>query len=200
MEYVANSLMCRVGEIQVVLDRLKQLDSLVKSTNNKNEVLNIAKNGKAIGTTRCNIGGAEDLINYLTHETQPIEILGNALRVLSQYFYPTENLEYNKELTYYRQREWRIIGNMMHHGKELTSKLENSTVKKLNDIDEEFFNRVLEFHTGKYKIYEQCLILREYMDKPIIHYVNRIHVPKEAKKAVETLLAKASIRIEIIEN
>ena len=88
MEYVANSLMCRVGEIQVVLDRLIQLDSLVKRTANKNEALNIAKNGQAIGSTRCNIGGAEDLINHLTHETQPFEILGNAIRVLSQYFIP----------------------------------------------------------------------------------------------------------------
>ena len=103
-------------------------------------------------------------------------------------------------MTYYRQREWRIIGNIIHHGKELTSKLEKSTVKKLIDIDEKFFNRVLEFHTGKYKIYEQCLIFKEYMDKPIIHYVNRIHVPKEVKKAVEILLSKASLKIELIEN
>lgn len=198
LEHVANSLMCRVGEIQLALDRLAKLDSLVKQTSNKNEVLNIAKNGNVIGSTRCSIGGAEDLINYLTSGSQPIDILRNALRIISQYFYPTENLKYNDELTYYRQREWRIIGNMSHHGKELTSSLETSTIQRLKDVDEKFYNKELEFHTGKYKIYEQCLLFKEYNNKPIIHYVNRIHVPKQVKERVEKLLTKVSNQPEII--
>lgn len=198
LEHLANSLLCRIGEIQNILNRFAELDQLVKQTNNENKVLDVAMNGKPIGSTRCTMGGAEDLINFLTYGGQPIEIQRNALRAISQFFYPTENLEYTGELDYYRQREWKIIGNMQQLGKELTSKLESSTINRLLDIDKGFFSKELEFRTGKSKIYEQCLLFKEYNNKRIIEYVNRIYVPNIVKDQVEKLLLEIPNQPKII--
>lgn len=189
-ESLAASLVCRTGEIQVLLNRLGDLEDLVKGTENKSEVLDVTNNetGKQ-QHTRMSIGGAQDLLLFLTHGAQPASILRNALRVLSGFFYPAEDLSYTNPLYYYRQREWRIVANMSKLGEEQTRALTEREVEYLLQLDQEFFGKELEFFTGTYRRVNQCQYFEALEGKTFIRYVRRVIVPDEAVREAANILA-----------
>lgn len=189
LESLASALLSRIGEIQVLLNRLGELEELVKNTPDKNQILTLVKNTKVLGSIQCSIGGAESLISYLSYGSQPITILRNALRALSGFFYPTEDLHYTGALAYYRQREWRIIANMSKLGKELTRNPTAEEKERLIKVDNEFFNREIELHTGKYKQVDQCQIFDSLEGKPIIEFVRRVIVPSKARELATEILS-----------
>lgn len=189
LESLASALLARIGEIQVLLNRLGELEELVKNTSDKNKILQIAKNNHVLGPIQCSIGGAEDLISFLRYDSQPVAVLRNALRALSGFFYPSEDFRFTGPLAYYRQREWRIIANMSKLGQDLTRDPTDEEKESLLKIDNEFFNKKLEFLTGTYPLIDQCQIFDSLDGKPIIKYVKRVIVPSKAKRNVTKLLS-----------
>ncbi len=198
LESLAASLLARLGEIQVLLNRLADLEELVGKTNNKKEILSVKKSAQVLGPTRCTVGGAEDLIAFLRADAQPIQILRNALRAWSSFFYPAEDLTYTDLLGYYRQREWRIIANMSKSGQELNRPLEELEKEKLLELDPDFFDCELEFHSGIYKRVDQCVIFSELHGKPIIKYVRRVIVPSPVTSEVSRFLETIEDAPEVV--
>jgi len=187
LESLAAALMARTGEIQNLLNRLSRIAVLVENTRDKNQFLMAGKTGEEL-PTRCSLGGAEDLIRILTHRAQGVDILRNALRALSAFFCPTEDLKYTGLLAYYQQREWRLIANMSKRGHSVDRDLTDAEKSLLLDLDEEFFGREIKFFTGTHRRADQCRLYSELSGKKVIQYANRIIVPEEAvESAIEEL-------------
>ena len=116
LEGVAPALLARIAEVQELLTRLERVKHVASACQNPLEVLRLTRNAQDVGATRCTVGAASDLISFLELETEPVESLLASVRALAGYFYPTEDFQYTGELAYYRQREWRILANMIYVG------------------------------------------------------------------------------------
>lgn len=196
LESLAAALLARTGEIQVLLNRLADLAKLVATTKDKSELLVIRKNEQQLHT-RCSLGGAEDVIEMLTHGAQGVDILRNALRALSAFFYPAEDFRYTGLLAYYRQREWRFIANMAKHGQDLDRNLTDQEKAKLMAVDADFFGRSMEFFTGTHRRVDQCRLFSELSGKRLLQYARRIIVPMDAIAEATELLGD-SIQVPVV--
>lgn len=197
LESLAASLVARIGEIQILLNRLAELEIDVSASVDKKRFVGFEKGGQQIHT-RCSYAGAEDLIAAVTDGTQPVEILRNALRALSAFFYPAEDFTYTGLLAYYRQREWRLIANMSHLGRSIDRDLTDPEKNRLLTIDSEFFGRKMDFFTGPCRRVDQCKLFEKLDGKPLMHYARRVIVPGHAVDKAKDLL-KAYAEIKVIE-
>lgn len=191
LESLAAALLSRIGEIQILLNRLADLAKLVATAEDKRQLLVIRKNEQQYHT-RCSLGGAEDVIRMLTHDVQGADILSNALRALSAFFYPAEDFRHNGLLAYYRQREWRFIANMSKHGHDLDRDLSDQEKANLMALDGDFFGRSIEFFTGTYHRVDQCRLFSELEDKRLLQYARRIIVPADVIAATTELLGDSN--------
>ena len=198
LEGIGGALMSRLSEIQRLLTLLSDLDGIIQTTQNKNEFLNVTHNRIGVGQTRCTVGAAEDLIHFLTYRMQTPSQLLNAIRALSGFFYPTEDPNFTGILDYYRQREWRIIGNMIKNGTESTRSLREAEIDKLIEIDNEFFGHKLDFPTGVYNRAEQSLIFHEVENKHVLHFAHRLIVPEKALKEALQIIGDFNNNLEVV--
>jgi hypothetical protein len=198
LEGIASALVARLADVQQLLTRLTELARLVQMRADKSELLNVTRNGTVVGVTRCNIGGAEDLLRILSFQIQPPQELLNAIRALASFFYPTENLTYTGPLAYYRQREWRIIGNMVRRGVQVARDLTPEEKDILYQIDRDFFELAMVFPTGEYRRADQCLYFSELVDTPILGRARRVIVPDDAKAEAENLLRQHGFILPVI--
>jgi len=171
------------------------MEEEVEKEPNKEKIHLFENNDLKLGPKRATVGGTEDLIAFLRsprkdggERAQSIGILRNALRAVSGYFYPTEDITHTGPLGYYRQREWRIIANISKDGQELTRDLNEIEKERLKKLDPEFFTENLEFFTGTYPRIDQCQLFHRLDLKPIIQYVHRVIAPSDATAAVRRLL------------
>ena len=181
LESLAASLVARLGEIQDVLNRLAEMAELIGKSNDKSQLLGIKNdNTGAMGFFRTSLGGAEDVLALLTRDTQSVDILRNALRAVTGFFYPAEDFKYTGLLAYYRQREWRVIANMSKAGVEINRDPLPEEVERFLQIDPTFFGKEMKFRTGPARIVDQCRIFSELDGKPIYKFATRIVVPEPA--------------------
>ena len=178
--------------------RLADLDRLVATTPDKADTVNVVIHGQVTQPTRCTIGGAEDLLGILSHDSQSVPELLNAFRFLSGFFYPTENLEYTSELAYYRQREWRILSGMKRSGREVTRLLEPSEIEALLALDREWFGARMKFPTGLSERVEQCRYLTEVEGRPFLSWCRRVIVPDVLKGQARELLREVSMPVTVV--
>lgn len=194
---LGGAFIARLAEVQELLTRLEKMDQLVKSTSNKTETLNVTRNGVVVAQTRSTVGGAEDLLAMLQTEIQPVSALLGSLRAVSGFFYPTENLKFNSLLDYYRQREWRIVGNSVWKGKPVCEGLTKEDEEGLLEIDTEFFKKEMAFPSGKFPIVHQCQKFSVLEGKHIIQYARRVFAPKKLVSSVEALLSEHRISVPV---
>jgi hypothetical protein len=190
LESLASALIARTGEIQKVLNRLSELSEHIGKNPDKSQLLGVGKDGNK-AFFRTSLGGTEDVLSLITRDTQPINILRNALRVITGFFYPAEDFRYTGILAYYQQREWRFVANMSKEGMEINRDPTESEKDQLLKIDSDFFGKELEFFTGTYKRVDQCRIFSELNGKSIYRYANRIIVPDAVIDAVREIFNKA---------
>ncbi len=191
LESLAASLVARTGEIQILLNRLADIEKDVATTEDKNRHLAFLKNGQQ-HLTRCSYGGAEDIIGLLTHDSRRVDILRNALRAMSALFYPAEDFNHTGLLAYYRQREWRLIANMSMHDYDIDRVLTEQEKTNLMAINGDFFGQNMEFFTGNYRRVDQCRLFSELAGKRLLQYARRIIVPADAVAAATELLGDSN--------
>ena len=196
LESIAATLMARIGETQTLLEQLAELEKLVSANEDKSQLL-VITNDVQQGYTRCSLGGAEDVLKYLTHGKQPVGSLSNSLAGLSALFYPAENFQYTGLLAYYRQREWRLVSNIIQHGQSVDRDLTAPEKAALMAIDSEFFGQEMEFRTGTCHRVDECRLFNKLNGKPLIQYANRVIVPGDALARAEELL-EGSAEIQVV--
>ena len=188
LEAMATALVAGIGQLEVLFDRLSQLEGLVRSNPHKDERLLVTENGIVTHDTRCSVGEAEELLSFLTEGLPPALSLHAILKTMSGFFYPTEDLRYTDLQGYYQQREWRILANMARDGVELTRPLHAGEMESLLELDRAFFSRELSFRTGPFRGVDQCRLFEQLDGKSIIRYASRVIVPAVAVVRAKRIL------------
>jgi hypothetical protein len=184
------SILMRLGDAQTILERLHELAEAVRSME-PNRLLNVTKNGEVVASTRATAGAAADLLAFVEQGTQPVTAVLDALRATLGLFYPTENLDYTGLMGYYRQREWRLVANVVHMGVPASGELTDGERAQLLGIDHDFFAHQLPFRSGPARRVDQCQYVRRYRDNPVFSTVRRVVAPREAVQAATELLRAA---------
>ena len=197
LEGIASMLMIRIGEITDLLTQLSDCHEKINNYNgDMNDFILMKKGGKKY-PINCSFSSAQALLNELSANKQPFDILLNAIRGMCGLFVPADDIKNNKSLAYYREREWRIIANMSMYGKEIDTPLGKKQAKYICEINPNFFNRKMKFHTGTYKTIDQCKLLKEINGKHILEFASRVIVPKQTVNEVQQILNEFK-NIEVI--
>ena len=192
MESLASMLMCRMGEIQRVLNHLAKLEDSIRQSNDKTQPLT-AKIGGQEQVLSPSLEDAETVLAILTqgseaHPYQSPSTLRNAFKGLSGFFYPAERYPDDLLLQYYRQREWRIVADMYKDGKKVTMDLSDDEKKALLELDEEFYSREIEYPSGSHQRVYGCEFLRELEGRTFLNYARRVIVPDEVVDQAKQIL------------
>jgi hypothetical protein len=161
----------------------------------------IAKSGQREGTFPCTFGFTESgcktfdldvgettrILEAFMHAITPPEILLPALEGILKFFYPADDLRHDEVLGYYREREWRIAGNIAIRGVEMMRRPSTELVERLKALDSDFFGREFPPSSGKC-LAEGVFVLPGLENRRILQMVNRVIVPEAAVSKAQAIL------------
>ena len=128
------------------------------------------------------------LLGALNHQVTPWPMLSNGMDALLNFFYPADNTIHDKPLQYYQQREWRIACNFAIDGVEVLRKPTEDEVRRISQIDEQFFLRPIQTDHGPIDPFSCSLIHPGLNGKTILPMARRVIVPQSAIEATRELL------------
>lgn len=177
-----------VGRIDELLCHLKEVQEDYRS-------FPLMKNGRVV----CEL--PRDLVSCLTKGYRLTDLQAG-LRALSGFLKRADNLESKSLLSYYREREWRLIPGASKRGKPLTRHLTEKEKQSLLKIDEEFFSEIIPFRDGEKPRVDECRVFKKLTGVPILQYIKRLIVPEVAVPMAKAILndRKHSRRVQALES
>ena len=118
------------------------------------------------------------VLNYLSFETAPFNMMIGATSIAQSMFYPTDDDHRNHELGYYRQREWRITAGYSVNGAHRGRILQDEEKDLLLGLDASFWGR--EIHRSRQvRRVDEALALVQPAPDELIGMVRRLIVPSD---------------------
>ncbi|MBT5944916.1 MAG: hypothetical protein HOK11_06220 [Rhodospirillaceae bacterium] len=171
------SLLHRINELRILLDRLDGFRTLPLTQSNPLEQISFVVDEK-VRATRCNVGGLQDIVDFLELQNREIRLLLNSIHVLASLFKPTEDFGGDDWHSYYEEREWRIIDGLTNQ------KLERGTADELSDEEKSLvletvpsFANEIEMRLGTTRKVDSCIALRTFQSGPFYNAIRRVIVP-----------------------
>jgi hypothetical protein len=143
-------------------------------------------------------------IEGITYAITPPEMLSLALEGTMNLFYfaDADETRENSALKYYRQREWRVAGNIGRMGEELMGLPSSTLIDRLLALDPEFFGRefprqgavptnpsLTNRSFGK-RLIDWVFVYQGIDERHIVGAARRVIVPREAMEAAKGILSK----------
>jgi hypothetical protein len=129
------------------------------------------------------------VVSAIGHDLAPWEALDAGMYSLFSFFYPTDDTKRNKDLEYYRQREWRIACNFTVDRIPTLRELTESERERLLKIDRVFFERKVETDLGTFDSLSKALIHPGFGGKKLIEMARRVIVPAAATNLATQVLS-----------
>ena len=118
------------------------------------------------------------VLNYLSFETAPFDMMIGAISIAQSMFYPTDDDHKKQELGYYRQREWRITAGYSVNGSPRSRSLQDEEKELLLGLDASFWGR--EIHRSRQvRRVDEALALVQPAPDELIGAVRRLIVPTD---------------------
>lgn len=184
---LAQYLIFRHRELHIALNKIETIKEFINNSKNKNDLISLGTRGDKPKQIQATLEAVEILFKEIFSGGKDSEELNRALSGLSGLFYPTERG--SDLLHYYKQREWRIIANIIHNDNPITQVPNSFFKEQLLKIDQEFFGGEKKFPSGTHKLVDQCQSLKIYQNKHILEYASKIIVPKEAINEAKKLVS-----------
>ena len=121
-----------------------------------------------------------------------------ALDVMASLFYPTDDLQHSGTLTYYRQREWRIISGQSICGNATTAVATEAQREELLALDRGFFSKELEFPNGSYSLAAKSHFFSHVNGEHVLRRASRLVAPKTALADAEMILSKHGFAVPAV--
>jgi hypothetical protein len=141
-------------------------------------------------------------IEGISYATTTPEMRSLALEAVMNLFYfaDADDARENHVLKYYRQREWRIAGNIARMGEELMGRPSSALIDRLLALDAEFFGRevprqgaiptnpsLTNIPFGK-RLIDWVFVYQGIDERHIIGAARRVIVPRESMEAAKDIL------------
>jgi hypothetical protein len=120
------------------------------------------------------------ILDFLSYRTAPFELMRGALYSAQMLFYPTDDTRKEELLSYYRQREWRIIPGLTAEGKLQVRPATGDEKEFLVNFDQRFWTRELADDKGSFRRLDEACVLDEFQGKHISDLIDKVIVPPPA--------------------
>ncbi len=184
-----------LGGVAQLLERLLELNRMGEAML-PGEHLNLDIDGRQVPTSleRAHI---QQLSRVLEYGALPMQSMLNGFRALTSLVQRTNDPRSDDVLAFFREREWRIVGNMTREGALVTDKPSDADAEALVSLSPEYFGRTMRFRTGEYRIIDQCQIYRQFDGKPLHKSLRRVIVPAEVLSEASELVASRGVTVSI---
>lgn len=117
---------------------------------------------------------------------------------LENLIYPVDNNEHKTgEGGYYNQREWKLIGNLQKEGKFVAEFPTEAQLRELLELNPHFFGQTIKSADRVLLKGQLSQFFKNYDDKHILEYANKVIVPDEYIERVESILKENGLLIEV---
>lgn len=156
------------------------LPSIPESVNVK-----IADDKPLVSVPMSHLGNILDAISY---KNAPFDMMANILSAIQSLFYHTDDERHSEILSYYRQREWRIISGIgTVDGGKLDSELSNAEKFALMEDDPRFWGRIVTRRDYEAPRVEWARIIRSVNGHPFHFSIRKVYVPAAGIAAATTI-------------
>lgn len=128
------------------------------------------------------------ILDFLNYRTAPFALMRGAIWAAQNLFYPTDDQVNDCPLSYYRQREWRIIPGMTVEGRTITRSLTESEKQRLLAIDTPFWIREIADDKGTFKRIDEAQVIDNYRGQHVTEFIRRALVPNAAYDMAHEIL------------
>jgi hypothetical protein len=189
------TLVAEVNDIKYTINQLQQLFQLTDDDYMLNVVAkgatsvaedcvlnlpNVDPSGQVVATYQISRNDVRNLLSYIGYRNAPFDLMIGVLSHLQALFCPTDDEIHDRELLYYRQREWRLVNGLIVNGQQQCRPLtqsERATVSATNPI---FWNRELSDREGTFRRIEAAFLLPSYEGGHISEIISSVIVPQDA--------------------
>lgn len=197
--HVGSALVALSTDSLTVIERINALSELVNRSAPEVEKIELDL-GFALSpeNRRCfqiDRAAARAVLEALGHGVTPWKDLKTGLEALQNLFHPTDNEAADRDLEYYRQREWRIAYNLSFSadgGKSISAllrQLRSDERERLLEVDREFFSRTVRNGLTESNMLDEILVLPGLGPDTVIKMARRVIVPAAAVKDTIKLLS-----------
>jgi hypothetical protein len=197
---VGLSFVFQIYDCQYAIGELIKLrTALQQVTAGQITLQNIDQNQVVVSSYVISTAALRDVLSYLQFRTSPFEMMSGTLEGLFNLFCPTEPTK-DRALIYYREREWRLIGNIARSGgQSYTNKIEEKDAKKrLIDIDRNFWTATISSGSRQFRRVDDAFAFRQFEGVHIFNKINRIIVPSIAVKRARAIIEDANLRANVV--
>ena len=188
---LGETMVVQANDAKILIDRIAAVKKWLDENPSKNDGELPCNFGfENIKEFKLQIAPLRGFIDALTYALTPPHMLEHSIAALLSLFYPADDTEHNKELlAYYRQREWRIVGNFSVRGEEVMRLPSAELINGLLKIDAEFWGKLLPDLLGSKRTVDETLVYPGIGKRRIIEMANRVIVPAEAVDSAKTILS-----------
>lgn len=156
---------------------------------------NIDDQKKVVATSRVPAKHVRDVINYIGFKNAPFDLMIGILTIVQNLFYPTDDEGHDDTLSYYRQREWRLIGglhfNGIPHGRPLT----DDEKQQVRSIDERFWSREIADKDGSFRRVDEAVVLDVAEGRSIKEFIMAVLVPPQAYDRARAIVGDIAVKV-----
>ncbi len=142
---------------------------------------------------------ARETLRALGYKLAPPEQQASFLEGGLNYYYPADGRR-NEALLYYRQREWRIAGNIAINNQEMMRRLSDTMIARLLALDIDFFGRELPprnevisnvslHNEPPQRLVDWCWVFQEFGGRRALQWARRVMVPEAALDDARRILS-----------
>jgi hypothetical protein len=201
---LGETLVIQLMDALCILDRMARVSEYIgAAATGGRQNFEFGFTGGSTGAYDLDVRETARTIAGLTHGTTPPEMLRFALEGFLSLFYPADaEPHHGGPLAYYRQREWRIAGNVARRGVELMGLPNERLKERLLELDPDFWGRdfpkekvdftnpsAQHFDKGQ-RVVDWTYVFQGIDDRQIIGAARRVIVPREALETARTFVAK----------
>lgn len=145
----------------------------------------IPEGGAPVGV---NAGGLLTVLNVMTWGQHDTSVLVGTVKALGSLISSTERLG-DPLLSHYQQREWRIIGGILHDESPISGKPSPDHRARLMELDPNFYGRQLVLPSGPNMFVDECEVLATAANgRAVIESVRRVHCPSNQVENVKAIV------------
>jgi hypothetical protein len=171
------TIVAEIADIKYTINQLCGLSRLVPNGNSTVSLQNTDGADKVVASYQVPLKTINDILSYIGYRNAPFDLMVGVLSHLQSLFYPTDDEIHDKQMQYYRQREWRLVAGLVLEGEAQSRPLTNVEKHMLLTIDNRFWSKeVSDGKTSLRRIDDACVISR-FEGKDITDAICAVIVP-----------------------
>lgn len=192
---VGASVVAEVNDVKYTINQLRQLFQLTDAEYMLNvaakgatsvaedcmlTLQNVDPSGQVVAAYQIALKDVRNLLSYIGYRNAPFDLMVGVLSHLQSLFYPTDDEIHDRQMEYYRQREWRLVNGLAVNAQQQCRPLTQSERSIVSSTNPVFWNREFTDKEGTSRRIDEAFVLGSYEGRHISEVISTVIVPRDA--------------------